>query len=150
MLGYQLTSHLNAAVPFPAGRRRGRGPRGASTSSWARAREPASVCACLCARTGTAGAAASDRGMGVGTQQGLSLRRPPRASLRVNNQPVRESRGRRRRGDSPASRLCVGESGYPPASATLRDLNIYILGEGGYYLLFLFYCLFILKRQSIS
>lgn len=42
---------------------------------------------------------------------------------------------------APASRLCVGESGSPPASATLRDLNIYILGEGGYYLLFLSYCL---------
>nr|CAI9694180.1 unnamed protein product [Rangifer tarandus platyrhynchus] len=34
-----------------------------------------------------------DRGMGVGAQQGLNLRRPPRASLRVNNQPVRESGG---------------------------------------------------------
>ena len=42
---------------------------------------------------------------------------------------------------APASRLRVGGSDCPPASATLRDLNIYILGEGGYYLLFLFYCL---------
>ena len=60
----------------------------------ARACGPASMCARERARARVSlEPRLRDRGMGVGAQEGINLRRPPRASLRVNNQPVRESRG---------------------------------------------------------
>lgn len=105
------------------------------------------VCVCVCARE-RARARVSleprlrDRGMGVGAQEGINLRRPPRASLRViiTNQ-LERAEGDGGRVTAPVRRLRVGGSGFQPVSATLRDLCIHILGEGYYHYCIVCLCL---------
>lgn len=149
LLGHQLPAHLDAAAPFPAGWRRGGGPRCARTSSCARVRARERVCpcvsACVPASTRAHGCRWS-RGSGTG-EWGWGPRKEsisagllaPHCGL-ITNQ-LERAEGDGGRVTAPARRLRVGGSGFQPVSATLRDLCIHILGEGYYHYCIVCLCL---------